>query len=158
VELTQLKGVAKMTVVNKYANGVLGVNCIVCGGSFASLVPLGFSPKFLEEFAQYENLTIECPVCKGQGKSVTIHINMNLPEGELDEEDIEYVMPLEEINARKYIRDLMWDIRPDLKGKDRTEFNRNRSRVPRKLVEAAKKTFGSFDVVDEDRPDRINGT
>jgi hypothetical protein len=148
VEITQRKGVEKMTIIKRYEVGQLNISCNACGGSFTTKVPSEFTPKFLEEFGQYENLIVYCPMCKEKGNDVTIHINMNLPEGDLDEEDVEYQMPLDEINARKYIRDLMWDIRPDLKGKDRTEFNRNRPRVPRELVEAAKKTFGSFDVVD----------
>lgn len=133
-----------MTAVKRFKDGNLDVECPMCGSAFTSEVPAGFAPKFLDMFQQYENLVVECSECAKQGKPTSIHINLNLPEGELDEEDIEYMMPFGEINARKYIRDIMWAVRPDLKGRDRAEFNLNRPRVPREMVEAARKEFGDF--------------
>lgn len=132
-------------MLKKFNNGQINVGCVNCGNTFDTTVPNGFEPKFLEEFGQYENLIVRCPICKEKGTEVTIHINLNIPEGEMDEEDLEFEMPAEEINARKYVRDLMWQVRPDLKTKDRSEFNANRQRIPREIIEFQKKRFGDFD-------------
>jgi hypothetical protein len=132
-------------MLKKYDQGRLDVFCVKCNETFTETVPDGYESKYLDEFGQYENFMVYCPNCKKNGKNVTIHINLNIPEGEMDEEDLEFQMPLHEINARKYVRDLMWKVRPDLKGKDRAQFNRNRRPIPRVKIEQIKKMFGDFD-------------
>ncbi len=140
--------------VKKYENGKLVLQCSQCDGDFDCEVPADYTPKYLPEFEQYECLAFECPCCKKNGKNVTVVLNLNLPESEYDEEDLEYQMPFKEINSRKLIRDLMWDVRPDLKGKDRAEFNRKRGRIRKEQVEEAKRQFGSFKIKGAKNPRR----
>lgn len=137
-----------INMLKKFKNDQLEIHCLECGDLIKKPIK-GFEPKFLKEFGQYENLTVECQKCKTNGKEVHVHINLNIPEGEMDEEDLEFEMTTHEINARKYVRDLMWSVRPDLKGKDRAKFNKERKRVPKEIVEAKKRMFGNFDSIPE---------
>lgn len=121
-------------MLRNYKDGIATIYCIECKRDFQAEVPDDAGDKFLEEFGQYANPTFLCTNC---GK-VRVAVNMNLPEGEFDEEDLEYEMPYEEINARKVTRDLMWAHRKDLRGKDRAAFNKDRRIVPRGTVERAR--------------------
>ncbi len=69
-----------------------------------------YESTFLEEFNEYKNLKMEC-------QCGMIHIlNMNIPVDEMSEYELEMdIMPYDEINQRKYVRDIMWSKRTDLK-------------------------------------------
>ena len=73
-----------------------------------------------------KNLLVHCDNCD------TDHwFNMNLPEGENDEIELEDAgkLPLAEVNTRKYLRDIMWKKRVDLKELDRNELNEDLTRL-----------------------------
>ena len=108
----------------------LVLECHVCGKTFEHDVS-NFSPRFLEEFGEYECLRARpCPHCSAHGKTVTMFVNMNIPEGEYDElQEEDEGMPLHEKNARKFVRELMWKKRPDLRGLDRKKFNEERKHL-----------------------------
>ena len=77
-----------------------------------------FISVYSEDFAEYTNYAFRCD-CR------MIHtINMNIPAGDYEEIDLELgLMPFYEINARKAVRDFMWDKREDLMEMDRDEYN-----------------------------------
>lgn len=92
-----------------------------------------FDPQFLEEFGQYENLTTNpCPNCGMQHA-----FNLNIPESEYEIEELETepYFPVGEKKARDSVRDLMWKFRPDLKGKDRAAYAKEKQ-------DAAESHFG----------------
>lgn len=131
-------------MIKNYQDGVLSITCGECRKDFDYEVPADFTPEFNEEFQEYENISATCPHCAETGLDSVVVININLPEGELDEEDAEYTMPFAEINARKYIRDLMWEVRPDLRERNREAFNQLRERVSLEKVLEARLAFGDF--------------
>jgi hypothetical protein len=110
-------------MIKDYKDKEFEIECDCCKGTYKHKVPVDFVPRFIPEFQQYENYKIECPHCKQQGKQVITHININLPPGDYDEEEIEVMISSNELNERKKVRDFMWDFRPDLKKLDRTTFN-----------------------------------
>lgn len=119
------------------------VVCHVCGKD-ASHDVSDYSPKFLAEFQEYENLTLKCPHCASEGKEVWMTVNINIPEFEEDEVDVvEAIMDTQETNARRFIRNLMWAKRPDLKKKNRAAeiqkyVARNKDKIKKMREEGAK--------------------
>lgn len=76
--------------------------------------------EFMEEFGEHRNLAVECSTC-----NLLHFLNMNLPIGDYTEVELEEtVMPFQDIHNRQVLRDIMWDRRKDLRGKDRAEFNK----------------------------------
>lgn len=71
----------------------------------------------------YENLMTHCPECEQ-----TTIFNLNLPESEFDEQEIYEAphYPPGEKEAREQVRALMWKVRPDLTGKDRAAFEKQK--------------------------------
>ena len=134
-----------MTLVNKFTEGAVQLTCPRCEEVFTYEVPSNFKPKYVEEFDQYENLVVKCPICEERDGFYThVVINLNLPESEFDEVEIEPEMPFEEINARKYVRDIMWAFRPDLRKEDRKVFNEQRKQELREELEKAREKIGEF--------------
>lgn len=102
-----------------FADDKVTIICHTCGREATHDVS-DFAPSFVEEFQQYQNLSLECPHCAAEGKQTIMFININIPEFEEDEVDVvEAYMDSAETNARRFIRNLMWAKRPDLKVKDR---------------------------------------
>jgi hypothetical protein len=66
--------------------------------------------KFLEEFGEYENLSIDCPGCESVES-----FNMNIPLDDIDEPFSTGDLPVEEEIQRAYVRILMRIVREDLK-------------------------------------------
>lgn len=66
--------------------------------------------KFVQEFGEYENLSIECPECE----SVEA-FNMNIPLDDTDEPFATGDLPVDEEIQRAYVRILMRIVREDLK-------------------------------------------
>lgn len=134
-----------MSLVNKYTDGTVQLTCPRCSEGFDYEVPSDFKPKYIEEFQQYENLVVKCPKCaERDGADAYVVINLNLPESEFDEVEIEPEMPFEEINARKYVRDIMWALRPDLRKEDRQVFNEERKQELREEIEKAQEKIGEL--------------
>lgn len=81
--------------------------------------------EFNEQFNQYMPIVIDCPGCEDRGENCTTFLNMNLPvvcEMEMHVMDEESELTShEEREDRRFIRDIMWDKRPDLKDVDRLE-------------------------------------
>jgi hypothetical protein len=65
---------------------------------------------FLDEFGEYENLSIGCPECE----SIEA-FNMNIPLDDTDEPFSTGDLPIEEEVQRAYVRVLMRIVREDLK-------------------------------------------
>ncbi len=134
-----------MSLVSNYTDGTVELTCPRCSEVFTYDVPSDFRPKYIEEFQQYENLVIKCPNCEDRdGIHTYVAINLNLPESEFDEAEIEPEMPFEEINARKYVRDIMWAFRPDLRKEDRQVFNEERKQELKEEIEKAQAKIGEF--------------
>lgn len=71
---------------------------------------------------EYDNLSIECGEC---GR--LHYLNMNVPEDEYSEISFEdLVMPFDDIQNRKVLRDIMWAKREDLKELCRDSYNEER--------------------------------
>jgi hypothetical protein len=98
--------------IRKYENSKLSVECAQCKATFTHEVSPDTVLKYADFLGCYENYTVECPTCP---TGTCVVINVNIPEGEYDEVDIEGLMPYKEINSRKYIRDFMRDHREDLR-------------------------------------------
>lgn len=99
------------------------LKCPECGVTFEFPEPEQESA--LDEFGLWECPRAECPECAKNGIQ-TIHIiNVNIPESEFDEKEIEEepYFPPEEAEKRKKVRELMWKKRPDLKKKDRKKVD-----------------------------------
>lgn len=114
----------------KYSDGEnVTVVCHECGGASShSMVEVTVS--YREEHGQFDNVAVECPLCTKEGKSVTVFINLNIPEFEEDEiYESEVFMDLPERNSRAFVRKIMWSKRPDLKTKD---FEKEREKHAKK--------------------------
>lgn len=115
-----------MLKISKYdeVNDSINMKCHCGGDSFsASLSHIG-ELKFISECNEYENIPITCPHCS------SIHfLNVNIPADDYSEVELEEtIMPLEDINNRKVLRDTMWKKRSDLKSKDRKLYNEEHKR------------------------------
>jgi hypothetical protein len=112
-------------LIKKYKNDELELHCNVCGFTIQHTLPMDFTFNFSTEFNEYEPHGVECENCKVNNKKTLIYLNPNIPIGEYEEFELEALAHMHdsEINARKFLRDLIWDKRPDLFGKDRNEHN-----------------------------------
>lgn len=123
--------------VKNYQNGVVILECPVCNQDTAHELPVDYEPRYLEEFGQYENLSVPCQICEAEGRQVTNVVNINLPEfDEMELDVIEELAPAEEVISRQTVRDIMWNKRSDLKGKDRIKARedyvmKNQERIDR---------------------------
>jgi hypothetical protein len=111
-----------MLKINNYdtSSDKVSLTCL-CGETFVSSFDTN-ELQFIKEFDQYENIAVPCPTCKR-----THVLNMNIPESEYDEIELEEtLMATSDINGRKVLRDIMWVKRKDLKGKNRAAFNKTR--------------------------------
>ncbi|MBP3951121.1 hypothetical protein [Bacillus suaedae] len=91
-------------MILKFNNGVIFLRCINCDTDYKHHLRAGQKANYNEQFGEYENLdTDPCPSC---GTIETL--NMNIEEDEFDYEDLEAMgMPNYEVNQRKYVRDVM---------------------------------------------------
>lgn len=106
--------------VTSYENGEMRFFCDICQLESSMKIPPTFIPVYIDEYKAYENFNFECKNCKEAGRNVMHIININLPEfEEMELEVIELLAPEEEIQARRAIRNFMWNVRPDLKNKNR---------------------------------------
>lgn len=117
-----------MAKVKKFdaTTDTLSYECPVCH-TLNDVTLTHFESTLNVEFQEYKNLKVVCSACQANGQEVTTFFNMNIPEDEY--EDIEFedtVMTLDEINTRKYLRDVMWRKRKDLAGTDRAAYNLER--------------------------------
>lgn len=107
------------THIKETKSGAIVVACD-CGVDYTHDVKK-FKSKKMDDMGNFENLATECPDC-GQ----TTFFNMSLPPSEFDEQEIfeEPHFPPGEKEAREQVRALMWQVRDDLKGKDRAAFEK----------------------------------
>lgn len=90
-------------------NQTMNLKCNRCNKEYQNSVP-NTPVKYIEEFGEYENLSIQCPYCG------TLEIfNMNIPPNDTDELFATGDLPLEEEIQRYYVRLLMRYVREDLK-------------------------------------------
>lgn len=95
--------------VKTYRAGNVEWVCGLCGHTNADVIESDSAR--LPEFEHYQNYQFQCENCNG-----FIFINMNIPESEYEEFDLEVEhMDFFEINARKQIRDLIYEHREDMK-------------------------------------------
>ena len=122
-----------------YENEMIVFYCEVCEQEFHQQLPPNFEPRYLEEFGQYENLTLTCPTCVAAGRMVNHVLNLNLPIFEEEElEVLEVLAPVEEVNARQAMRKLMWEKRPDLKEKNRTAERERFIKENQQMIESTR--------------------
>ena len=101
------------------------INCEYCSTSFYFPEPEN-DLEFMEEMQIWGNPSTECPGCAAAGRQTFHAININLPESEFDEQEIdeEPFFPPGEKEKRDAIRALMFRKRPDLKGKKPAAINK----------------------------------
>lgn len=123
--------------VKNYESGVVTSICSNCKQTFSEDIS-EYSPKFLEEFGEYENLYMRC-MC-----GTIMVINVNIPIHDEEEiEVMEVLAPLHEVNARRFVRKLMWEKRSDLRTKDREKeriehFKMHEDKINKDRADAAK--------------------
>lgn len=117
-------------MLKKLENDTLTIECPYCEKEFEKTLPPDFAFEYNAEFGQYVPYMVSCVNCALDGKNVNIFLNPHIPESEYDEYELEItgMIPMKEINARKFMRDLMWRARPDLKKLDRASYNENAKR------------------------------
>lgn len=122
------------------------ITCNVCGNEIPLTAPKE-PVQFLEDAGQWQNVTVSCPTCEKEGRETLFIINMNIPESEFEEEEVasEEFFPKYEKEWRQKIRNFMWQVRPDLK-------NKNRKAVDHQKKAAFEKKFGK--TIDQFREER----
>lgn len=87
-----------------------GVALVRCGCGHVQNVDLsGLVSVYLEEFGEYENINVACPVCN----AIEV-FNMNIPLNDTDEPFSTGDIPLEEECQRHYVRVMQRLLREDL--------------------------------------------
>ncbi|MDQ0414241.1 hypothetical protein [Mesobacillus stamsii] len=129
-------------LVRKFDNQIVTLHCPDCNNEFKEKINKNFEFEWNTDFDQYNPIKFICPNCLNKGKKVSIFVNPNIPVGEYDEFEMEATgfIPNEEINARKYTRDIMWAHRPDLKKHDRVAKNASGSTIVKNILDKYKGT------------------
>lgn len=130
-------------MLKKYINGQATIHCSMCDKPFTRALGANEEFKWDNQFnTGYLPIVAQCPNCEVDGKITTVHLNPNIPEGDFDEFEMEAIglIPQDELNARKYMRDIMWERRPDLKTQSRTLRNANGANTVSVVLDKYKKT------------------
>ena len=101
-------------MILKYEEGVVHFVCSHCGKEDAEDISER-EVQYNEEFDEYFPVIVDCSHCEAEGSHVSTVVNVNIPEiDEMELEVMELLAPTEECKARREIRKLMWEKRPDL--------------------------------------------
>ena len=97
-----------------YNEGVISFVCSVCGREDYEDISER-EIQYNEELDEYYPIIVDCSHCEAEGSHVSTVVNINIPEiDEMELEVMELLAPKEECTARREIRKLMWEKRPDL--------------------------------------------
>ena len=124
-------------MIKRYIDAELTINCGNCKQDYGCLLGPDFLFEWDEEFGCFSPVGFPCPHCEAQGVGVAYYVNPNIPEGEFDEFEEEAIGEIElgDIDARKYLRDLLWSHRPDLKQLDRAAYNQERAHLVQDVLQ-----------------------